>query len=85
MQGLPPIRQLPRTYLEEGGRRNRHRIKLLRAALSSPKGERTSASRPWRIAQISPPEGVCRCKARPLRGWAGLASQGNTGLAGRPD
>ena len=84
MQGLLPIRRLPRTYLEEGGRRNRHRIKLLRADLSAPKGERTYAPRPWRIAPTSPPEGVCRHMARPLRGWAGLASQGTTGRIGRP-
>ena len=81
MQGLPQIRRLRRTYLEEGGRRNRHWIKLLRADLSAPKGERTSASRPWRIAPTSPPEGVC-CK---LRGWAGLASRGTTGRVGRLD
>ena len=85
MQGLPLIRRLPRTYLEEGGRRNRHRIKFLRADLSAPKGERTSALRPWRIAPTSPPKGVCRCKARPLRGLAGLASLGTTGQTGRPN
>ena len=27
---------------------------------------------------------VCRHMARPLRGWAGLASQGTTGRTGRP-
>jgi hypothetical protein len=28
---------------------------------------------------------LCRCKARPLRGWSGLVSQGTTGRVGRPD
>ena len=51
----------------------------------APKGRDESAPRPWRIAPASPPEGVCRCKARPVRGWAGLASQGTMGRVGRPN
>ena len=84
MQGLPLIRRLPRTYLEEGGRRNRHLIKLLRANLSAPKGERTSASRPWRIAPTSPPEGVCRC-SRSAAGPAWLVKATRAGPDGRTD
>ena len=46
-------------------------------------GNDQPASRPWRTAPTSPPGGVFRRKAQPLRGKAGLASQGTTGRIGR--
>ena len=68
----------------EGGCKARHRSCAFSAGTSAPKGNDQSATRPWRIAPTSPPEGVCRHMAWPLRGWAGelvSASTGRTRLA----
>ena len=69
------------------GRRRTRALPVVRRSRTTPTASRRRRRRRLRPAARAPPElpsDVCRHMARPLRGWAGLASQGTTGRIGRP-